>query len=216
MVYAMLASIAYIEEDFDAIERYTDRTRQAALALKPSDPLRGHLYEGVSYGFDAALGIARNGVALGLPRALPNLNKLYASIRSANAVDPDDPELNLLNGYMDLLLTRRERAVEQLSKASPTYVSYRGMALAYRDLDRDREALEAVEKAMAGQCDNPELYYLKAQILRILERNSESVDFYNRALAAADQLPPAVVRDIKKERDRTQQRLTSSKPVAGI
>ncbi len=211
MVYALLAALAYQSQDQEAFAQLATRTREVATELEATDPLRGNLYEGVGYGLEAANIVLENGVVLGLPKAVPTLNNLFASIREARQIDPDDPELNLLNGYMDLLLTYRDRSLEQFQKAGPDYLAYRGQALAYRDLKQYPEALEAVDEAIAVSCDNPELYYLKAQLLAAQEQYAAAVPLFDQALAAADQLPEGLVADIQVERDRAAERsLTSS------
>ncbi|MEN9224050.1 MAG: Sll0314/Alr1548 family TPR repeat-containing protein [Thermostichus sp. HHBFW_bins_43] len=206
MVYALLAALAYQEGDMQEFAQMATRTRQVATELKKTDPLRGHLYEGVGYGLEAANTVVRDGVVIGLPKALPTLNQLFASIRAAQALDGSDPELNLLNGYMDLLLTYREKALNQFRLAAPDYMSYRGQALAYRDMQRYEEALAAVDQAIATSCDNPELYYLKAQILVSKGADREAVPLFDQALQASAQLPESLVDQIQMERDRAAQR----------
>ena len=49
--------------------------------------------------------------------------------------------------------------------SAPDYLKYRGIALAYRDARRPDLALDAVNKAIASAPNNPELNYLKGQIL---------------------------------------------------
>ncbi len=206
MVYALLAALAYQEGDLESFAQLATQTRQVAAELKKTDPLRGNLYEGVGYGLEAANMVVREGVVLGLPKALPTLNQLFAAIRAAQAVDSSDPELNLLNGYIDLLLTYREKALNQFRLAAPEYLAYRGQALAYRDMQRYDEALAAVDRAIAVSCNNPELYYLKAQILAAKGQDREAVPLFDQALQAAAQLPQALVEQIQMERDRAAQR----------
>lgn len=210
MIYALLAALAYQDQDQAAFAQLATQTREVATALEQQDPLRGNLYEGVGYGLEAANVVLENGVVLGLPKAVPTLNNLFASIREARQIDPDDPELNLLNGYMDLLLTYRDRSLEQFQKAGPDYLAYRGQALAYRDLKQYPQALAAVDQAIAASCDNPELYYLKAQILAAQEQYAAAVPLFDQALQAAEQLPEGLVADIQVERDRAAERSLAS------
>lgn len=211
MIYALLAALAYQDQDQETFAQLATQTREVATILESSDPLRGNLYEGVGYGLEAASVVLEDGVVLGLPKALPTLNNLFASIREAQQINPDDPELNLLNGYMDLLLTYRDRALDQFQKAGPDYLAHRGQALAYRDLKEYPKALVSVDQAIAASCDNPELYYLKAQILAAQGEYSAAVPLFDQALQAAEQLPEGLVAEIQLERDRAQERsLTSS------
>lgn len=108
-------------------------------------------------------------------------------------------------------LPHRRFAVRKLGQQSRhrlncTHLSYRGQALAYRDMKRFDEALEAVERAIAASCNNPELYYLKAQILVAKGQDREAVPLFDQALQAAAQLPEALVEQIQMERDRAAQR----------
>ncbi len=206
LVTALLAALSYQESDLEAFAQYSTQTRELGEVLQESDPLRGSLYEGVGYGMEAANVIVREGVVLGLPRALPILNNLFDSIRAAQTVDPEDPELNLLNGYMDLLLTNRDKALEQFQLAGPPYMALRGTALTLRDMGQFDEALEAVDQAIDTSCDNPELYYLKAQILVGQEDDEAAVGYFDQALASAEQLPPGLVEQIERERNSSNLR----------
>lgn len=211
MVYALLASLAYQEGNLEEFARLGLQTQQVATALKATDPLRGNLYEGVGYGLQAANIVVKEGVVLGLPKALPTLNQVFGSIRAAQAIDAQDPELNLLNGYMDLLLTYRDKALDQFQRSAPAYMALRGQALAYRDLGKFPEALNAADKAIGSTaCNNPELFYLKGQILAAQGQNAQSVPFFDQALNAAKQLPPTLVTQIKLERDRAAARATTT------
>jgi tetratricopeptide (TPR) repeat protein len=210
LVTALMAALSYQEEDWQGFAQYGTQTRELAAALQDQDPLRGSLYQGVGFGLEAANRVIQDGLGLGLPRALPLLNSLFDSIRSAQAIDDQDPELNLLNGYMDLLLTNRDKALEQFAVAGPPYMALRGQALTLRDMGRFEEALEAVDQSIQRSievsCDNPELSYLKAQILVGLGQDPEAVEWFDQALAAADQLPEALVDQIERERNSAQQR----------
>jgi tetratricopeptide (TPR) repeat protein len=207
MVYALLAALSYQEGDLEAFTERGAQTLAVASELTGEDPLRGHLYEAVGYGFEAANLVLQDGVVIGLPKALPTLNNLFGAIRLAQKVNAEDPELNLLNGYMDLLLTNRDKALEQFRIAGPDYLAYRGLALAHRDLKQYNQALEAVDLALNSGCDNPEFMYLKAQILVLQGNDAAAVPLFNQALEAADQLPPPLVSQIQSERDSAERRL---------
>lgn len=96
-----------------------------------------------------------------------------------------------------------DQAVELLQQV---FNAYRGQALAYRDMQRFDEALEAVDRAIAASCSNPELYYLKAQILVSKGQDREAVPLFDQALQASAQLPQPLVEQIQMERDRAAQR----------
>lgn len=207
MVYALLAALSYQEGDLEAFTERGAQTLAVASELTATDPLRGHLYEAVGYGFEAANRVLQDGVVIGLPKALPTLNNLFGAIRQAQKVNAQDPELNLLNGYMDLLLTNRDKALEQFRLAGPDYLAFRGLALAYRDLKQYDQAIDAVDQALTSGCDNPEFIYLKAQILVLQGNDAEAVPLFNQALEAADQLPMPLVSQIQSERDSAERRL---------
>ncbi len=62
--------------------------------------------------------------------------KVYAYLGKAEAISANDPELNLIRGYMDLMLavnlpfTSPDQAIERLEKnAAPRYLVDRGIAI---------------------------------------------------------------------------------------
>ena len=117
---------------------------------------------------------------------------------------------------MDLLLavnlpfSNPEQALARLEKfAGPRYLAYRGLAIGYRDLDQYPEALQAVDRALKATSDNPELFYLKAQILAEQGKKQndpslvkEAVSNFDKAIAKKDQLPNDLVKQIERERKR--------------
>lgn len=207
LFHALGAAFAYLDEDWNTLATKAALTQQAATQLAPTDPLRGNLYEAVGIFLEGAHVLQTEGVARGTPKALGMLQQVFDRMDAAEAVDPQDPELNLLKGYMDLLLAVNlpfadpERAIERLGTYGyPTYVAQRGIALGYRDLERDSEALTAVDAAIAAAPENPDLLYLKAQILRRLGRTDESLQYFDQALTYAAQLPSKTAVQIAFER----------------
>lgn len=111
---------------------------------------------------------------------------------------------------VSLPLSNPAQAIERLEKyASPRYLADRGLALGYRDLNQLDKALVAVNRAISAATpnNNPELSYLKAQILVRQGNNKDSVAFFQKALNQKEQLPSGVVKQIQRELDRTQRRL---------
>lgn len=211
LFHALGAAFAYLDEDWDTLEAKAALTKQTAIELGAVDPLRANLYEAVGIFLEGAHILQTQGVAQGTPRALGMLQRVFDRMEAAEAIDPNDPELSLLKGYMDLLLAvnlpfaNPEKAIDRLETYGyPSYVAYRGIALGYRDLERNPEALEAVNVALEAAPNNPDLLYLKAQILRRLDRPQESVEYFTRALEYADQLPAKTSRQIAFERCKTQ------------
>lgn len=197
LVHAMSASMAYLEDDLPKVLEDAQKTEAAARALLATDPLRGHLYTAVGIFLRGAHLLQTKGVAEGTPEALAMLQEVFSELDAAEAIAPEDPELNLLKGYMDLMLavnlpfSNPDNAISRMSNyGSPEYLTQRGIAIGYRDLGRLDEALAAVDKALAVADDNPELYYLKAQLLVRQGNPAESIEWFDRALALKDQLPP--------------------------
>ncbi len=200
LIHAMLASMAYLDNDFTQVYDRAVKTQTAAAALKASDPLRGHLYTAVGLFLEGAYVLKTEGVAKGTPRALGMLQQVFRELDDAEEINADDPELNLLKGYMDLMLavnlpfSNPDQAIARMSSyGSPTYLAQRGIAIGYRDLDQPDAALVAVDKAIAAAPNNPELLYLKAQILNRQGNQASSIDYFDQALTYRDQLPPALV-----------------------
>ena len=195
LVQAMLASMAYLDGDFDGVAQRAQKTKEAAIALESKDPLRGNLYQAVGTFMEGASVLKKQGIAKGTPTALALLQQVFNHLDEAEAIDPNDPELNLIKGYMDLMLavnlpfSNPEEAIARMDQyGSPTYLSQRGIAIGYRDLDRNEEALAAAETALDDAKTNPELLYLKGQLLLRLGRQKESVEAFNAALQYKEQL----------------------------
>lgn len=209
LFHALGAAFAYLDDDLDTLETKAVLTKETAIQLEGADPLRSNLYEAVGIFLEGAHIIQTEGLAQGTPKALGMLQRVFDRMDAAEAIDPEDPELSLLKGFMDLLLAvnlpfaNPETAIERLEDYGyPEYVSYRGIAIGYRDLDRNTEALEAATIALEAAPENPDLMYLKAQILRRLDRDAESLELFNRALTYADQLPASTNRQIALEQCR--------------
>ncbi|MCL6432712.1 MAG: tetratricopeptide repeat protein [Leptolyngbyaceae cyanobacterium HOT.MB2.61] len=225
MTPAMKASLVYIdwqgEKDPDKkaalleeFHTYAGQTRTAAQALLGKDPLRGNLYLAVGHFLEAGYIVLKEGTVKGTPRGLSEVQQAFKYLDAAEAQSPNDPELNLVKGYIELLMALNlpfsspSQAIERLNKyASPRYLADRGIALGYRDLNQPSKALEAVDRAIQATPNNPELYYLKAQILVKQGNNRDSIALFQKALDKKNQLPPALVRQIQREHDRTQRRL---------
>lgn len=206
LVHAMLASMEYLEGDLEGVLTRATQTQTAAEALRASDPLRGHLYAAVGTFLEGAYVLKTEGVAKGTPKALGMLQQVFSELDEAEALDATDPELNLLKGYMDLMLavnlpfSNPEEAIGRMEDyGSPIYLTQRGIALGHRDLGNYDEALLAVDQALTAAPNNPELHYLKGQILAKQGAQADSAVSFNEALEYADQLPTALVKQITWE-----------------
>jgi tetratricopeptide (TPR) repeat protein len=216
MAHAMVASLAYLDEDWDTMGRRATRTREAAEALLESDPLRGHLYIAVGHFMEGAHALMTQGTLRGSPTALMKLQQVFSHIGQAEAIDATDPELNLVKGFMDLMiavnlpLVDPAEAISRLETyAAPPYVAQRGIAVACRDLDDYDCAMAAVERAIAAAPDNPDLQYLKAQILVQQGNEAESLAFFDIALESRANFPTALGNQIAWERCRTNNRVNN-------
>lgn len=210
MAYAMKAALSYIDKDWDTMEENARLTREAAEQMMTTDPLRGHLYVAAGQFLEGAHTLSTQGTVRATPAILSKLQQIFDNLEEAEKIDPEDPELNLLKGYMDLMLavnlpfSNPEQAIERLQNyGAPAYLAQRGIAIAYRDLDKPEQALTAVDSALQQTPNNPELYYLKAQILRKQGDGQSSLAFFRQALAKKSQLPRNLAYQIAWEQCRT-------------
>lgn len=206
LIHAMLASMAYLDNDFDSVYERAIATQTAAEALKSSDPMRGHLYSAVGVFLEGSHVMKTQGVAKGTPKALGMLQQVFNELDEAESIAPNDPELNLLKGYMDLMLavnlpfSNPEESIARMNQhGSPTYLTQRGIAVGYRDLEKLDDAIVAVDEAIAAAPANPELFYLKAQLLAKQGAQADSTVLFNEALKYSDQLPTSLVQQITWE-----------------
>lgn len=205
LVHALMAAMAYFEgsDGLDEVSSRAKLTQETAAQLKETDPLRGHLYAAVGLFLEGAHMLKTEGLAKGAPRALGMLQQVFNELDAVERIDAEDSELNLLRGSMDLMLAVNlpfvspERAIARIAEHShPVYVTQRTIAIGYRDLDRYDSALVAVDKAIAAAPNNPELFYLKAQVLAGQGETAKSLDWFAKALAKKGQLPSALSRRI--------------------
>ncbi len=208
LVHAMLASMAYLEGEsgLDEVLHQAELTEQTAQDLMATHELRGHLYTAVGTFLKGAHLLKTQGVAQGTPRALGMLQTVFSSLDAAEAIDANDPELNLLKGYMDLMLavnlpfSNPDEAIARMSEhGSPSYLAQRGIAIGYRDLAEYDKALVAVDSALEEASKNPELLYLKAQLYVRQGNTAASLPWFQQALSRIDQLPDGLARQIRWE-----------------
>ncbi len=247
---AIRASLAYnLDSDLETMQQYAEATKTAAQALldrpnvSPQDQIRGNLY--------LAAGTFLDGVYTwendkDYVSAALTVQEVFRYINAAERIDDEadlnDPELNLVKGYIELLLSVNlpmsspENAIAQFeASARPRYLVDRGIAIAYRDIgykagkaedatkarNAYRNALNHVNNSLDATPGNPELLYLKAQILHELGKVNqgvakqdptpsdvaqveEALDLFNQALAARAQLPVSLPGQIERERNIAQ------------
>lgn len=205
LTLTLAAGIAYLDQDWEAYRRFSEQTLRTAQNLGTEDPLRSNLYQAVGHFLLAAYEISEAGAGpfLGASAALLRVQQMFRFLDQAEAIDANDPELNLIRGYIEWGIANNigffdsEAALRRLTnRAAPAYLSYRGTALVYRDSNQLPLALEAVDRAIGNAPNNPELLYLKAQILRMLGNYQNSRSYLDRALAQQDQLPREIVQEM--------------------
>jgi tetratricopeptide (TPR) repeat protein len=211
LTYAMNALYPFSAGDYEKVREYGEKTSKAAIKLMKTNPMRGNLYQGVGYGILGAYEMKKaNGGALG---ALSKLQKVFEYMDKAKKLDPQNPELNLVKGYMDLLLavnvpfSDTTQAIEQLKNAEPKYLALRGMYVGYRDLKEYDKASTAINAAIKLAPQNPELTYYKAQLLGIRGREQrndsdlkQSIELFETAYQKSDRLLLSSVAQILTER----------------
>jgi hypothetical protein len=134
LAYAMKASLAYTNKDWTTLDTYSKKTLEIGQKLIASDPLRGNIYTAVGHFLEGAALVRRQGTVNGATQALSKLQEVYKYLDKAQAISANDPELNLLKGYMDLMLAvnlpfaNPQQAIERLDKnAAPEYLADRGI-----------------------------------------------------------------------------------------
>lgn len=211
LAHAMKAAFAYLSEDWDAMAEYATQTRETAEVMLETDPLRGHIYVAAGHFLEGAHAFVTQGAVRGTPVALSKLQRVFNNLDEAERIDPNDPELNLLRGYMDLMLAVNlpfsdpNDAIARLENyASPDYLAQRGIAVGYRDLGQQDKAMTAVDRALELAPNNPELHYLKAQILVRQNKYPESLQYFSTAVEKLNQLPYSTARQLAWEYCRAQ------------
>lgn len=210
LVYALQAALAYQNGRVDQIVAFAQKTRQTAEALDTKDPCRSHLYRGLAQGLEGSSFFLKDGI-LGLPKAMTYVPSMFLEFNKALELNPNDPETNLFVGYINVLLTKHEAALQEFGKSAPPYLALRGQALALRDKKAYPEAYATAEQALAGAPRNPDLHYLKGQILALLDKPAEAVESFDRALSLGAQLPEGTRKQLLHERKVQFERLTASK-----
>jgi tetratricopeptide (TPR) repeat protein len=150
LAYAMSTLYPFSSGNYEKVKEYGEKTSKTAEQLMKTNPLRGNLYQGVGLGILGAYELKKsNGGALG---ALSKLQKVFEYMDKAKKIDANNSELNLIKGYMDLLLavnlpfSDTSDAIEQLKNAEPKYLAWRGMYIGYRDLKEYDKASNAINK----------------------------------------------------------------------
>jgi tetratricopeptide (TPR) repeat protein len=221
LTYAMNTLYPFSSGDFEKVKEYGEKTTKAAEQLMKTNPMRGNLYQGVGLAILGAYEMKKaNGGALG---ALSKLQKVFEYMDKAKKLDPNNSELNMIKGYMDLLLavnvpfSDTSQAIEQLKNAEPRYLALRGMYVGYRDLKEYDKASLAINAALKLAPTNPELIYYKAQLLGIRGREQknetdlrESIKLFETAYQQRDRLLLGTLAQILSERCQAKSALAKT------
>ncbi|WP_267383637.1 Sll0314/Alr1548 family TPR repeat-containing protein [Cyanobacterium sp. uoEpiScrs1] len=214
LAHAMQASLAYSNGDLGSMNTHAQQTLKAARRLIEEDPLRGNLYLAVGHFLEGAYTFKVKG-AIGAVNKLP---QVFSYLDEAEKQDPNDPELNLLKGYLDLILavnlpfSSPEDAIIRFERyAAPDYMVSRAISAAYRDLKDYDKALRSIDRALESNTNNPEVQYLKGQILLNIgiknqdsENLQEAFTYFERAMIRIEQLPVSVQTSLRHDYNKVQ------------
>ncbi len=209
LAHTMGALVAFFRQDMNAMRQAGQSVKQRAQALMSKDKLRGHLYLGIGDLVESAYLFKTEGIS-GVPRILPLVQNVLDEMKNAQKIDPTDPELNLLKGLIDIVIssvssaiipsTDVEASLANLRQFSaPEYLKWGGIAVAYRDAKKTAQAMEAVDKALASAPNNPILSYFKGQIFWVKGNIPEARRHYLLTLSKSPQLPDQFVKDVLSE-----------------
>jgi tetratricopeptide (TPR) repeat protein len=136
LVYTLQAALAYLNGQRDKMLEMTQKTREVSQAIESKDAARSHLYRGIAQGLEGSSYYLKDGLT-GIPKALTYVSSMFLEIDKAKQLAPDDPEVNLLVGYIDTLLNKYDDALQEFRKAGPPYVSRAGPGLSrYQSLSK--------------------------------------------------------------------------------
>ena len=212
LAHALDGALAYVYEDWERLQGAAAATEQAAQNLIETDPLRGNLYLAVGHALRGGFAISEggDGPLQGGPEAFSRLQQAQAALNKANDIDAEDPELNLLRGFLDLLVAGNlpflnlDGVIAQLQKAEPNYLRHYGLAMANRFLNRPELALEEIEQAIAAAPENPHLIHFRGQVLVKLGKAGNDLNQLQQAeqdfvavLAKHEQLPRPMIRHLE-------------------
>jgi tetratricopeptide (TPR) repeat protein len=206
LVYTLQAATAYQNNQKEAFLMTLPKIRAASQVIAAKDSARSHLYKGIAQGLEGYF--LKDNLA-DLPKTLTYASSMLLEIDKAHQLSPNDPEINLFVGFVNMVLSKNDEALKNFQKAGPPYLALRGQALIYRDTNDYANAQIAVDKAIAIAPQNPELLYLKAQILVKQKNPAEAVKLFDQALKLGTQLPEDTVKQIKKERSSQVSQLPS-------
>jgi tetratricopeptide (TPR) repeat protein len=209
LLHALKASLAFNDGDLATFTAAGTATREKAQQLLATDPMRGNLYLAVGNFLEGAAIAKKDGLVRGAVPALGKVQEAFKSLDAAEKIDAQDPELNLIRGNIDLMLavnvkmplSDSNKAIQKLeAAAAPRYIADRSLAWGYRDLKQLDKAKVAIDRALDQAKNNPELQYLKAQVLVKQKDYPAAVTWFDKALKKKAQLPGPLAAQIERER----------------
>lgn len=214
LAHAMRASLAYSDGDLESMNTYAQQTLKAAKQLLNKDPLRGNLYLAVGHFLEGAHTFKTKGAI----EAVNKLPQVFSYLDEAEKQAPNDPEFNLLKGYLDLILavnlpfsSPKDAITRFEGHAAPDYMVSRALSAAYRDLKDYDKALASIDQALESNTQNPEVQYLKGQILlnmgiknQNLENFKEALTYFEQAMIKVEQLPISVQISLRHDHQKVQ------------
>jgi tetratricopeptide (TPR) repeat protein len=208
LVFTLLAATAYQNQQKDVFLLTVPKIRDASSRIAVKDSARSHLYKGVAQGLE---GYFLKDSVTDLPKTLTYASSMLLEIDKAHSLSPNDPEINLFVGFINMVLGKHDEALKNFQKAGPPYLALRGQALVYRDTKDYANAQVAVDKAIAVASQNPELLYLKAQIFVLQKNPNEAMKYFDQALKLGNELPADTLKQINKERSSLVSQVPSAK-----
>jgi tetratricopeptide (TPR) repeat protein len=221
LVYTLQAALAYMNNQPQRVQAFAEQTRKVSLALEATDKARSHLYRGLADGLEGASYYLKDGEG-SIGFVLPKAASMLKEINQAHKMAPEDPEINLVVGYINTVLSKLplqsnkyNEALASFRKATPSYLAFRGKALVYRDTKNYPQAMTMVDQALKDAPQNPDLFYLKAQIFALQKNHAEAVTFFDKALSLGKQLPESTKKQIRRERTSQIRKLATTPNPAG-
>ncbi|NJM57137.1 MAG: tetratricopeptide repeat protein [Synechococcales cyanobacterium RU_4_20] len=227
LMYTLQALLAFNNTDdknWSLISTYADQTETAAKGLskkgdKPSQ-LRGNLYLAMADFLDGAYAITQDGPVRGMSAAFGKMRGIYGSMKKARTIDANDPELNLVQGFLDMMmaiylpLSDSKAAIQKLESVRDTnlkaaYLANWALATGYRTMKDNDQALAAINAGLKDQPNHAEMNYLKAQILAAQGKRAEAQPLFTKALQASATMPDNLVAQIFYEACKNVQSLDS-------
>jgi tetratricopeptide (TPR) repeat protein len=117
LVYTLLAATAYQNQQKEAFLTTLPKIRAASKAIAAKDVARSHLYQGIAQGLE---GYFLKDSVTDLPKTLTYASSMLMEIDKAHQLSPNDPEINLFVGFINMVLGKRDEALTTFQRTTPT------------------------------------------------------------------------------------------------